>query len=77
MCLITRAMIHVIKNNTNFITCVKVTKELSPSVFNNIVSDKPMELLWHSVAYDVLFYIFLTFLQTLPSELLTFASCIF
>jgi len=76
MCLITRAIITVIKNNTNFITCVKVTKDLTPSVFNDIVSDKPMKLLWHSVAYDVLFYIFIALLQTLTSELLTFASCI-
>jgi hypothetical protein len=72
MCLVTRTMIPVIKNNTNLITCIKVTKELSPSVFNNIVSEKPMELLWHSVAYDVL----LLLLQILTSELLKFASCI-
>jgi len=52
-------MITVIKNNVNLTTCIKVTKELSPSVFNNIVNDKPMEFLWHSVAYYVLFYIFL------------------
>ena len=69
-------MITVIKNNINLITCVKVTKELSPSVFSNIVNDKRMEFLWHSVAYDVLFYMFLVLLQNLTSELLKFASSI-